>query len=283
MSGLTPRSTSFRRPRTWGELRYPQGIFLTGRLNIFDFVQAEVTILVDSSKGIAVQAAMNEIVIGTKALFRISADNDILAQLATANSGQANEVWAKQVQLTWEANQKLGLGGPLIDIATFAQPDNPVPSFRSEHFYINGQLAILGATFSLYANFNKSPQTGNYAFYFAIDSDFLIMKFDVNGYFKALDDMAINGSIFVGLYEVGGFRIASGFKASLSVTVTPDNIRARVSASLVFAGEGMSIADFGLDVRTNSLENLPDTLGDKLLELLTNPLQCAMKTATALL
>jgi len=266
-----------------GEIRYPQGIFLTGRLNIFDFIEAEMTILIDSSKGIAVQAAMKEIVIGAKELFSITSDDNILKQLSTANSGQAGEAWAKQVQLSWEANEKLGLGGPLIDIATFAQPDNPVPEFQGEHFYINGKLTILGASFGLYANFSKSSKTGDYAFMFAIDSDFLIMKFNVNGYFKALNDMALNGSIFVGLYEVGGFRITSGFEAKISIAVTPRQISANVSASLMFAGEKMTIATFGLDIQTEALKNLPGTLGDKLLDLLKDPIQCAMKTATALL
>jgi hypothetical protein len=126
-----------------GELPFKEGFFLNGAITVFGF-DASAKIDMSANKGIAVDAQMDKIVIGTEALFSIKAAE--------------------------------GDSGPRVSASTYSQPQNAVAAFRSPHFYINGGMEMLGVKREIFATLTRD------GFEFDLNGDLVTaVNFDVRG------------------------------------------------------------------------------------------------------
>jgi hypothetical protein len=105
-----------------GTINFPQDFYINGKIE-FLFFNLETTINIDPNQGIAIDAQMDKIVIGHEHLFSLKALE--------------------------------GDGGPNLSVATYTQPDQKVEELKSPHFYINGQLEMLGISRGAFVSLTK--------------------------------------------------------------------------------------------------------------------------------
>lgn len=218
-----------------GTIRFQQGFFINGHLEFFGF-NLTATIEISINKGIAVDAAMDRIVIGNENLFSITA--------------------------------KKGPGGPVVNIATFTQPDQQNEAFRPPHFFIDGQLKILGLSESVYVNVTKN----------GLEFDLKnhmnpLLSYELHGSFDSLTKMNVGGSVKAGIPKIdlgplGKINLETGVGGALDIGVNGDDIYARIKAGFALAGERFTLPDINLDIHTDSLKQLPDILFDMVREFL---------------
>jgi hypothetical protein len=237
-----------------GTINFPQGFFINGHLNFFGF-NLTATIEISTHKGISVDAAMDRIVIGNETLFSITA--------------------------------KEGSGGPEVSIATFTQPDQKNEAFRPPHFFINGQIKILGLNESIYVNVTKN----------GLEFDLKnhmnpLLSYDLHGSFDSLTQMNVGGSIMAGIPKIdlgrlGKINLATGVGGALDIGVNGDTIYAKIKAGFALAGERFSLPDLDLDIHTESLGHVADLLLEKVTEFLkdlfTDPEKWAKYAANGLI
>ncbi|MBL4862905.1 MAG: hypothetical protein JKY09_07815, partial [Crocinitomicaceae bacterium] len=186
-----------------GSIRFPMGFYVNGAIEFFGF-NAMAQVLISENKGIAIDAKMDPIIIGTKSLFSITA--------------------AK------------GDGGPQVSVATFEQPQKS-KEFQSPHFYINGALEFLGLSKSIFANINSE------GILFDIKGDLLpAINFALQGHFYGLSNLGVEGTLKIGIDDIdlgslGTIPIQTGAQGLLGVGVQEDNIFARLAAMFKFAGK----------------------------------------------
>lgn len=227
-----------------GEMHFDPGFYLNGKLNFFG-LYVTATIEVNPGKGIAVDAQMSEIILGDKNLFSISA-----AQ---------------------------GSGGPIVSISTFSQPSQPVPEFRDPHFYVNGQVTILGLSRSVFVNINNSGAS------FDLKGDLLpggIITGELDGTFDSLTNANVKGDVKVAVNTVdlgplGKFDINTGAAGSLGVSINGSTLGAGLTAGFVLGGDYFNLPKISINVKTGSLAELPsmvfNAIKDFLVDLFTDP------------
>jgi hypothetical protein len=224
-----PQATSI------GTITFPQGFFINGHINFFGF-NFTATIEISTNKGIGIDAEMDKIVIGHEKLFSIKA--------------------------------KEGDGGPRVSISTFEQPEESDPAFRKPHFFINGELNLLGLTENAYINLTMDGLK------FDINHNMIPgLSYNLHGTFDSLTNMNAGGGFHAGIPKIdlgplGTVDLKTGAEGSLEIGVNSKEIYARVKAGFKFAGETLRIPDIDLDIETQSLVNLADILFDEIKESL---------------
>lgn len=116
---IAPQFYFAPQPTAIGTQRYPQAFYVNAAIAFAGF-DAALTVNISAGKGIAADAQMDKISILDDRLFSISALE--------------------------------GGGGPKLSLATYQQPNHPVEKLRPPHFYVNGQLTLLGVKQGLYAS-----------------------------------------------------------------------------------------------------------------------------------
>ena len=223
---------------TLGKLQYDPGFYLTGDLHVFGFNGA-ATVRIEGDKGIAVDARMDRLVIGNETLFSVTA--------------------------------ALGDGGPIISAATFDQPEQADPNFRPPHFYINGNLEILGISSSTYISL--TPNGFEFESKECISSHISI---DIKGHFNGLANMGIDGHITVNIDKInlgplGVIDLGAHIEGDLNIAVNGTKISAAFDADFEFAGKKFDMP-LALDVEAASLLNLPKLAQDEISKLLNDHL-----------
>lgn len=231
-----PQATSI------GTLMFPQGFYISGAIEFFGF-NASVKVDISTNRGIAIDAQMDKIVIGNETLFSITAEQ--------------------------------GDGGPQVSVATFTQPEEEKPEFRPPHFYVNGQLEMLGLKKGVYINLTEN------GLQFDLNGDLIPgVHFDLNGYFDSLTNMDVSGDVKIGIGDIdlgplGKISIDTGVEGKLEIGVKGDDIFARLNAGFEFAGTSHTLAQIDLDISTDVLVNLPSIVFNAvkkfLEELFTDP------------
>lgn len=221
---LAPQET------TIGTIRFPAGFYVNAAIGVLGF-DASVTVDIvggTAATGISIDAQMDTIVIGNRALFSIEADK--------------------------------GGGGPRISIATFSQPDQEVPEFRPPHFYVNGKVTLLGLSQSVFITLTTK------GFEFDLKGELAPgASFDLNGYFGGPTELGVGGSVKVGLGTIdlgalGKVKIDTDAEGSLAIAVKGQQITAAVDASFEALGEKHRIDRLTLDTSASSLAHLATTL-----------------------
>ena len=221
-----------------GSILFQQGFYVNAAIDIFGF-QASATIDISANKGISIDAQMDPIVIGDKRLFSLTA-----AQ---------------------------GDGGPQISVSTFINPTEQQPEFQAPHFYINGQIEILGSTKSAFVNITKNGGS------FDLKGDLVpsLVKGKLTGLINGLTDMTIGGSLNVGIDDIdlgalGKFPIETGADCTVDFFVKATGIGTSLSASFELASERMDLGTINLDVTTQTLKDLPSILFNAIKDFLEN-------------
>jgi hypothetical protein len=170
-----------------GGFNFSQGIFIDAGLRVHG-IEADVTVQIEPSQGLAVDAMLSPIVIGNGNLFSLTA-----AQ---------------------------GGGGPHFSVSTFHNPTAP-QGLQDPHALINGKLTLLGATASVYANLTRS------GFEFDLNGDLLhAIDFDLNGSFGG-NTLTVGGSLGVSIGTIdlgilGKVTINAGVSVAVSsAALTP--------------------------------------------------------------
>ncbi|MBA6304199.1 hypothetical protein [Colwellia sp. MB02u-14] len=220
-----------------GDLVFNQGFLINGKIDIFGFyAQAEIEI--DTAKGFSANAAMSKIVIGTPSLFSIRA--------------------------------AVGDGGPVVSISTYTREQEKIPEFIPPHFYINGALEVLGLSKSIYANITEKGA------YFEVKGSLLpAIYFDLKGHYSAIDNMAIDGTLGIGVDDIdlgplGTISIGTGVEGTQSIGVMEQSFFAKLAARFKLAGESYSLGSIGLDINTEAFKNLVALIWEKVKEFLIN-------------
>ncbi|WP_424101158.1 hypothetical protein [Moorena producens] len=228
---IAPQSTFI------GDIRFEEGFFVSGALQLLLF-RTETNIEIRKNKGIAIDTYMDPIVIGTEKLFSLKAFE--------------------------------GDGGPRLSVATFTQPDHEIEDFKLPHFYINGQLQMLGISREAFVTLTKN------GFEFYLGGDLVLaVHGEIHGHFKGLTDMAAGGSLDVevgtiDLGPLGKIPINTGVNGSLDITVDKDSISVTFDANFKFAGKTHKIAKFDIDVKFKQLTDLAEMLYEKVKDLLSD-------------
>ena len=218
-----------------GKFEYNAGFFINGAIEFFSF-KASATIEINQNKGFAVDASMTPIIIGNKDLFSITGYK--------------------------------GKGGPQVSIATFRQPQEKKPEFVPPHFFISGEVNLLGLERALYVNANEK------GFTFDFQGDLVPgIYYDLSGSISDNLHFSASGEVKVG---VGTIDLGPLGKVSLDTNVDGDvgagfdgtNVSAHLQASFTFAGSKHNIAKFDLKVSDKPLINLVSILYDKVKDIL---------------
>lgn len=218
-----------------GTLNFPMGFYVNGAIEFFT-LKASATIEINPNKGLAINAAMEPFIIGSKTLFSITGNN--------------------------------GKDTPEISVATFAQPGESREEFKQPHFFISGQLEMLGLSRGIYLNLSKD------GLQFDVHGDLIPgVNFDLHGQFDSLTNLGIGGDVKVGVGTLdfgplGKVNLDTDVEGTLDIGVKGDDIYAKMEASFTFAGSKHEIAQFNLDVETASLAHLVSTVADKVKAML---------------
>ncbi|HVE86594.1 MAG TPA: hypothetical protein VND93_27240, partial [Myxococcales bacterium] len=212
-----------------GGVRFPQGYYVNGALNFAGF-KAEATIDIATGRGVSVEAKMDRIVIGNESLFSIQAEQ--------------------------------GGGGPVVSISTFSQQDNPVKEFRLPHFYVNGQLSMLGVKEKVFASLTTKglalEVSGQVAPAVHLD-----VRATAGG--SGLD---LGGQVKVGvgtidLGALGKIKVNTDLEGSMGITADAKKIDAWVEASCKFMGKGIQLGRAKLDTSPDAIARLAETMAKK--------------------
>lgn len=227
-----------------GAIKFPQGFFINCAIDFLGF-NADATIDISTSRGIAIDAQTDKIVIGTEVVFALKA--------------------AK------------GPGGPIVSASTFTQPKHPVKEFRPPHFYINGSLEMLGIVKATFVTLTTK------GFEFDLNGNLVPgVFFDLHGMFAGPQHLAVGGGIKVGLGTIdlgpiGKVHIDTDADGSLDIQVHGQDIGAKVSAQFEALGKKHRIGTFGLDVSDKALAKLPALLAKKAEALLNQTAKDLLK------
>jgi len=235
-------------PTSIGAIRFPQGFYLNGAVDVFGF-RAAATIDISPQKGILVDAEMDRIVIGNEHVFSITSAD--------------------------------GKTGPKVSIATFSQPEQKDPHLRSPHFYVSGRLALLGLEDSVLASVGTSGVTLDLKGALAPGAEF---DLDVTFGGKNLE---VDGDIKVGVGKIdlgplGKIHIDTDVEGSLGIRVDGHGIRVAAQASFEFLGDEMKIGRFSIEPHPKALAGLAKTIEEKVLHLLQDLFKDADRWAHAL-
>ena len=238
-----------------GELRFNQGFFISGQVEFFG-LKASATIDISPNKGLAVDAQMSKIVLGNENLFSITAAE--------------------------------GSGGPRISISTYSQPEQTVPEFRNPHFYVNGEITLLGMSRSAFIEISTKGAR------FDLKGDLLpggIVRGELEGTFDSPTNADVGGDISVGIGDVdlgplGTYKIETGATGALDVFIKGSDLGASIAAGFELAGEKFTLPKLTIDVDTGDLAHLPkmlfDAIVDFLKDLFTDPEKWAKMAKKAL-
>jgi hypothetical protein len=227
-----------------GAVKFPQGFFISAAIAFLGF-HADATIEININRGIAIDADMDQVVIGNANLFALTAEK--------------------------------GGGGPKVSASTFNQPKHPVKEFRPPHFYINGSLTMLGLTDAVFIELTTK------GFEFDLKGNLMPgMAFDLNGMFAGPQHLSIGGSVKVGLGTIdlgpiGKLRLDTDADAALSISVHGDMIEAKVQADFEALGKKHHIASFDLDISKKAIANLAKTLEKKAEQAVTSTAKDLLK------
>ncbi len=219
--------------------------YVSGGIDLLGF-HAAATINISPNQGIAVDAEMDRIVIGTEALFSLKAAE--------------------------------GTGGPCLSAATFTQPNETNEKFRPPHFYINGEFEILGLTREVYVSLTTSGLE------FDVNGQMTPLLFiDVHGCINGVTQLGFGGDVKVGLGTIdlgplGKIDVNTDVEGKLDIQVNGATIVAKLAAGFQFAGKGFDLA-VDLDIHTAALLDLPETLLNLLKQQLEDFLNDAAKWA----
>lgn len=232
---------------------FKQGFYINGAIEFLGF-EASMTVDIDTSKGISVDAQMDPIIIGNKSLFSITAAE--------------------------------GNGGPLVSISTYTNPAQKIEKFIPPHFYVNGAIEILGFSKHAYVSISSSGAS------FDIGGDiFPLVSGDLNGTFKSITDLKVDGELNVGIKAIdlgplGTFNIDTGAEADADFYVNSSDIGADLGVKFMLAGDSLNVGTISLDVKTQTIEDLPSILfkaiKDFLIDLFKDPKKWAEYAKKAL-
>ncbi|MGH3831249.1 MAG: hypothetical protein ACRDRS_12525 [Pseudonocardiaceae bacterium] len=224
-----PQATSI------GTFVYPQGFFITTAIDLFGW-HASVTVIISGSSGIAIDAALDPIIIAS-------------AQLLSLTGYQ-------------------GAGGPALSLATFTQPNEPQPTFRPPHFFASGDLRFLGLNLA-----NFYIDITSQGFVFDIVGNVLpLVTFDLHGHFRSDTDFAAGGSLTAGFSNVsvdlglssGPVSLNTNAIATVDVSYDGNAIVATCRFTFDFQGQSVQVANFELDVTTGPLADIRQIILDRI-------------------
>jgi hypothetical protein len=213
-----------------GTAPFPAGFYINGALDILGF-RATATISIDANRGICIDGKMSKIIIGKESLLSITA-----AQ---------------------------GNGGAQVSVASYSLPSAQEPLLRSPHFYLNGQISLLGVKQGVFITISSSGAQ------FEIKGNLAPrMSFDLLGHFSDPQNLGVGGSASAGIGKVdlgklGKVKLDTDVKASLNLGVQGQKIFAEVKASFGALGHNYQIASFQLDTQTSALADLANTIEKK--------------------
>lgn len=247
---LNPQFRLVPQTTTLGSLRFEQGCFINAMIDVYG-VKAMAKVTVTANQGIAVDAELSRIVIGSEQLFCLDAAS--------------------------------GGGGPSLSLATFKQPTLAAP-LDDPHALINGQLTLLGLSSRTYVDVTEQ------GFSFTLDGqagpDF---HYALKGDFHGLDDLRAGGdvtlSMKVGTVDLGALGSVDcgqekfGVAATLSAGLAQATLFARVTASTTIKGQKLSLPPLDLDVGTQTLLSLPALLRPLIAEAFKGALKDAQHWA----
>jgi hypothetical protein len=228
---VAPQTTSI------GDIQFKEGFFVSGALQML-LLRTETEIEIRRNKGIAIDTSMDKIVIGTEKLFSLKALE--------------------------------GDGGPRLSVATFTQPDHEIEELKPPHFYINGQLEMLGISREVFVTLSEN------GFEFSLGGSLVLaVHGEIHGHFKGLTDMAAGGSLDVevgtiDLGPLGKIPINTGVNGKLDIVVDHDSISVTFDANFKLASKTHNIAKFDIDVKYQQLTDLASILWEKVKEILSD-------------
>lgn len=230
-----------------GSARFPQGFYVNGALNVLGF-KTETTVDISVNKGISIDAQMDKVTLVDEKLFCIAAEK--------------------------------GPGGPKLSVATFTQKDHPDERFRLPHFYVNGSLSLLGISRGVFASLTT------HGLEFELNGPLLPgVNFDMDLCLGS-SGLSAGGDIKVGvgtidLGPLGKVKLNTDVEGELHIQADAKVLAVEVEARFEFAGEGFKIGAFRMDAQPNALTKLPEQLGKKVEQELTNAFKDMNKWANA--
>jgi hypothetical protein len=236
-----------------GALEFKKQFYINAAIAFFGF-EASMTVDIDPDKGIAVDGKMSKLVIGHPNIFSLSAAR--------------------------------GDGGPEISISTYQNDKHEVEKFRQPHFYVNGQLTMLGMHYEAYVNMTESGGE------FDIKVSLLgLVNGGLAGVIKNFDQMDVTGTLSVGIGDIdlgklGTFSIDTGAAASMRIFVTPNSMGVSFGVAFKLAGEEFNLGTLTLNVQTGDLSKLPEVIWEAiknfLEKLFTDPEEWAKMAKSAI-
>ena len=251
-----------------GSLKFPQGYFITGTLNIMGLKWTSY-VEIRGSQGIAVSSQLNKpFTIHDPGFFTL-ADVD-------------------------------GLLGPKLSISTFKQPDLEDKSLRNPHFYINGSVTLLGVENETYI---KATSAG-FEFMFSNKSNYSIPSNSVfggslsgnstlnatignNGTFSGGASFSMNVKGYLDLKKLlkidGMPKLTVDFAVSGSVSMGYDGAKAWAKASGSFKFDGQTHRfDVTLQATNAQIKDAGQWVLDKLESVVEDLLDTGEKVVQAL-
>lgn len=218
---------------------YPPGMKVKGKLELL-FIEEELSVDIMPSKGIAIDADMSPIVIGSKTFFSL-----------TGSSVQE---------------------GPKLSLSSYSDPSRPAP-YKDPHLIIDAELQLLGATFLIHVFFDPAQES----FEFEVkEGDFLGNSFDIHAHFKSLTDFGAGVEVRLGVDKdldfgaLGHLRLqadvdasvdlgAQGIRNAAAVKTSEEvDIFARAKLDFQWMGQDFHVLQFELDVSTEAFAQFSD-------------------------
>lgn len=229
-----------------GSIRYNQGYFLNGEIDLF-FIKARAKVVIQQSKGISVDASVDPFVVYKPEYLSVTGYN--------------------------------GEGGPVLSLATYMQPNQTRADFRPPHIFVSGEVRLLGVVGNnLLLSVSKSGLNFN------LQGELVIgTQFDLRAEFDSLTNFGGGGTATVGVKRdmdfgaLGKINLDTQVAGKIELGYKAQTVTANFAGNFVFQGAQYNIAQFKLDIDKAPLANLAETLADKIKEVFNNFLNQADK------
>ena len=220
-----------------GTIPFPADFYVNGAIELFGF-NASATVHISANQGLSIDAQMDPLIIGDRRLLSLTAAR--------------------------------GDGGPQLSVSTYNNPAAERPEFQPPHFYINGQLELLGTTRSCFVDINEKGGS------FDIHGDIVpLVSGRLTGVINGATDMNIGGKLNVGIDDVdlgplGKFEIKTGANCKANFFVKSSDIGTSLEATFDLGGTPYSLGSVNLDFKTQTLHDLPKILFNAIKDFLAD-------------
>ena len=244
-----------------GLLNFAEGFLLNGSLSVLG-LESTTSIEIAKGKGLSIASKLNKnLVIFDPAFFELAASKALDQQFIAG------------VKNTTKSELK-GFG-PMLSIATFRQPQNPIKQFRNPHIFFSGRLSLMGTVGDCYvslsdqgAMFSLTQEVSSGLSFPGIKGTSLQVT-KIEGNFSGLKQLGATAisttdvDLKLDFDDLGKMSIKTRASGSVSVSFNGRKAQAKFDGSFVYRRKKYAISA-SLNVKSKDLENLSNIVAKEI-------------------